>query len=50
MAAFSYFQLTCRVGQDTLDDVRHFSRIGAGPQHLAKRHRSNLGVFSGGGH
>jgi hypothetical protein len=38
------------VGQDTLDDLRHFLAISAVSQHLTKRRGSNLGVFSGRGH
>ncbi|HEU4475563.1 MAG TPA: hypothetical protein VFR71_02575 [Methyloceanibacter sp.] len=38
--------LAFRVGQDTLDDVDDFSRVGAVLQQFSKRRGSNLGVFS----
>jgi hypothetical protein len=50
MLAFAFLLLACRVGQDTLDDIGHLSRIGARSQHFIKRRGSNLGVFSGRGH
>ena len=42
----SFFVLTRRVSQDTLDDVGNAIGIGAGWQHFTKRRGSNLGVFS----
>ena len=50
MLTFFFVVLARCVGQDTLDDIGHFSGIGAGSQHLTKRGGSFLGVFSGRGH
>jgi hypothetical protein len=50
MLALVLVSLARRVGQDTLEDIGHFARIGAGWQHFTKRRGSNLGVFSGRGH
>ena len=38
------------VGQDSFDDIRHLFGSGAVAQHLSKRCRRNLGVFSRGRH
>jgi hypothetical protein len=48
MLTLSFFVLARCFGQDTLDDVGHFSGIGAGLEHFSKCRGSNLCVFSWG--